>query len=192
VSFCRYCQQAIRQFVDALGWGVLVLHDAKGMFTEEHPAFVGTFSPFYCSPVSVQQVYEAADALLFVGKHSVLLVLSGAVTCWSRLACLHCFDIAGKHAHLATHPRSHSHVALLSLLSTGTHFNEMTFGQPPDQVGGPSAYCCLPQFTPVAVCQHTSHRLLASTTHADHAWQHPEPPLVCHVVLCRRLSCAVC
>lgn len=65
---CRCCQPAIRKLVDVLRWGVVVLHDAKGMFDETHPAFIGTYSPFYTSPVSVRQIYEAADAILFVGE----------------------------------------------------------------------------------------------------------------------------
>jgi hypothetical protein len=64
----RHCQQAIVQLADALGWGVMVLHDAKGMFPEGHPSFIGTYSPFYTSPTSVKHCYEAADAILFIGK----------------------------------------------------------------------------------------------------------------------------
>lgn len=65
---CRFYKDTVLQLVDALGWGVVVLHDAKGMFPEDHPAFLGTYSPYYTSPVSAKQCYEAADAILFVGK----------------------------------------------------------------------------------------------------------------------------
>lgn len=64
------------QLADALGWGVVVLHDAKGMFPEDHPAFLGTYSPYYTDPVSVKQCYEAADAILFIGE--LLLVTQDA------------------------------------------------------------------------------------------------------------------
>lgn len=57
------------KLADALGWGVVVLHDAKGMFPETHPCFLGVYSPFYTSPTSVKECYEAADALLCIGVH---------------------------------------------------------------------------------------------------------------------------
>jgi TPP-dependent 2-oxoacid decarboxylase len=82
---CRYCQQAVRKLVDTLGWGVVVLHDAKGMFDETHPAFIGTYSPFYTSPVSVRELYEAADAILFVGGCCSECCLRTALGCCSHM-----------------------------------------------------------------------------------------------------------
>lgn len=72
VCYTRHCQDAIIKLADVLGWGVAVLHDAKGMFPEGHPSFLGTYSPFYTSPVSVKQCYEAADAILFIGERLTL------------------------------------------------------------------------------------------------------------------------
>jgi hypothetical protein len=31
---CRTCQDALLKFASAVGWGVMVQHDAKGMFPE--------------------------------------------------------------------------------------------------------------------------------------------------------------
>lgn len=63
----RMTQQTIVNLADALGFGVVVLHDAKGMFPEGHPSFLGVYSPFYTAPVSVKQCYEAADGILLIG-----------------------------------------------------------------------------------------------------------------------------
>jgi hypothetical protein len=73
----RFYQDTLVQLVDALGWGVVVLADAKGMFPEDHPAFLGTYSPYYTSPVSVKQCYEAADAILFVGEQLLVVTTGG-------------------------------------------------------------------------------------------------------------------
>lgn len=62
----------MRRLADALGWGLLALHDAKGMFDEDHPAFLGVYLPGMSAP-AVKQVFDAADGILFVGEHGMQL-----------------------------------------------------------------------------------------------------------------------
>ncbi|WIA38705.1 hypothetical protein OEZ86_002005 [Tetradesmus obliquus] len=65
----RTCQDALLKFASAVGWGLLVQHDAKGMFPEDHPSFIGCYFPGFSSPASIAHCYEAADAIFFVGTH---------------------------------------------------------------------------------------------------------------------------
>lgn len=48
---------------------MVVQHDAKGMFPESHPSYIGCLFPGFSSPASIPQCYEAADGLLFLGTH---------------------------------------------------------------------------------------------------------------------------
>jgi hypothetical protein len=142
----RFYQDTVLQLADALGWGVVVLHDAKGMFPEDHPAFLGTYSPFYTDPVSVKQCYEAADALLFIGEQ----LLVPAIFLRTFLAAFF-LDHITRHATTplcstccgSAHPpwlehRDYSNKLLLcdyvarTVNPAGTHFNEMNMGGPPD------------------------------------------------------------
>lgn len=56
---CRTCQDALLKFTSAVGWGLLVQHDAKGMFPE-----VGSFAPacLFLFDQSVSTSYLAAAA----------------------------------------------------------------------------------------------------------------------------------
>jgi TPP-dependent 2-oxoacid decarboxylase len=62
-------KDALLKLADATGWGVVVLHDGKGMFPEDHPSFIGCLFPGFTSLTSVTKAYEAADSILFVGTH---------------------------------------------------------------------------------------------------------------------------
>jgi pyruvate decarboxylase len=67
--------EAFRQFIDASGYAVAMMPNAKGFFPEEHPSFVG----IYWGPVSspgVEAVVESADVYLFAGP-----VLSDYASC---------------------------------------------------------------------------------------------------------------
>eukprot|EP00775_Hariotina_reticulata_P008817 gene8817-8996_t len=68
-SRVRTMKDALLKLADATGWGVIVLHDGKGMFPEDHPAFIGCHFLRFTSSAEITQVYEAADGLLFVGTH---------------------------------------------------------------------------------------------------------------------------
>jgi TPP-dependent 2-oxoacid decarboxylase len=66
---------AFRQFIDASGYAVAMMPNAKGFFPEEHPNFVG----IYWGPVSspgTEAIVESADAYLFAGP-----VLSDYASC---------------------------------------------------------------------------------------------------------------
>ena len=66
---------AFRQFVDAGGYAVALMPNAKGFFPEEHHSFVG----IYWGPVSspgTEAIVESADAYLFAGP-----VLSDYASC---------------------------------------------------------------------------------------------------------------
>eukprot|EP00775_Hariotina_reticulata_P008717 gene8717-8898_t len=65
----RTMKNALLKLADATGWGVIVLHDGKGMFPEEHPSFIGCLFPGFTSLTSITKAYEAADSILFVGTH---------------------------------------------------------------------------------------------------------------------------
>jgi pyruvate decarboxylase len=67
--------EAFRQFVEASGYAVAMMPNAKGFFPEEHPNFVG----IYWGPVSspgTEAIVESADAYLFAGP-----VLSDYASC---------------------------------------------------------------------------------------------------------------
>jgi pyruvate decarboxylase len=57
---------AFRQLADALGCAVAVMPDAKGLFPESHPAFIGTYWGSVSSP-SCADVVESSDCQLFAG-----------------------------------------------------------------------------------------------------------------------------
>jgi pyruvate decarboxylase len=66
---------AFRQFIDASGYAVAMMPNAKGFFPESHPNFVG----IYWGPVSspgTEAIVESADAYLFAGP-----VLSDYASC---------------------------------------------------------------------------------------------------------------
>lgn len=66
---------AFRQFIEASGYAVAMMPNAKGFFPEEHPNFVG----IYWGPVSspgTEAAVESADVYLFAGP-----VLSDYVSC---------------------------------------------------------------------------------------------------------------
>ena len=67
--------EAFRQFIDASGYAVAMMPNAKGFFPEEHPNFVG----IYWGPVSspgTEAIVEYADVYLFAGP-----VLSDYASC---------------------------------------------------------------------------------------------------------------
>ena len=67
--------EAFRQFIDASGYAVAMMPNAKGFFPEEHPNFVG----IYWGPVSspgTEAIVESADVYLFAGP-----VLSDYASC---------------------------------------------------------------------------------------------------------------
>jgi len=67
--------EAFRQFIDASGYAVAMMPNAKGFFPEEHPNFVG----IYWGPVSspgAEAIVESADVYLFAGP-----VLSDYASC---------------------------------------------------------------------------------------------------------------
>jgi pyruvate decarboxylase len=67
--------EAFRQFVEASGYAVAMMPNAKGFLPEEHPNFVG----IYWGPVSspgTEAIVESADAYLFAGP-----VLSDYASC---------------------------------------------------------------------------------------------------------------
>jgi pyruvate decarboxylase len=67
--------EAFRQFIDASGYAVAMMPNAKGFFPEEHPNFVG----IYWGPVSspgTEAIVESADFYLFAGP-----VLSDYASC---------------------------------------------------------------------------------------------------------------
>ena len=57
---------AFRQLADALGCAVAVMPDAKGLFPESHPAFIGTYWGSVSSP-NCAEVVESSDCQLFAG-----------------------------------------------------------------------------------------------------------------------------
>jgi pyruvate decarboxylase len=66
---------AFRQFIDASGYAVAMMPNAKGFFPENHPNFVG----IYWGPVSspgTEAIVESADAYVFAGP-----VLSDYASC---------------------------------------------------------------------------------------------------------------
>lgn len=72
---------AFLELADATGYAVAAMPDAKGMFNESHPSFIGTYWGPISSP-GVAAAVESADAYLFAGPvftdyttagHSVLL-----------------------------------------------------------------------------------------------------------------------
>jgi pyruvate decarboxylase len=68
-------QEAFRQFIDASGYAMAMMPNAKGFFPEDHPNFVG----IYWGPVSspgTEAIVESADAYLFAGP-----VLSDYASC---------------------------------------------------------------------------------------------------------------
>jgi pyruvate decarboxylase len=59
-------EEAFRKLADSTGCAVAVMPNAKGMFPEDHPGFIGTYwgnisSPFCCETV------ESSDLYIFVG-----------------------------------------------------------------------------------------------------------------------------
>jgi len=66
---------AFRQVIDAAGYAVAMMPNAKGFFPEDHPSFTG----IYWGPVStpgVEAIVESADAYVFAGP-----VLSDYASC---------------------------------------------------------------------------------------------------------------
>ena len=57
---------AFRQLADALGCAVAVMPDAKGLFPESHPAFIGTYWGSVSSP-NCAEIVESSDCQLFAG-----------------------------------------------------------------------------------------------------------------------------
>lgn len=67
--------EAFREFVEASGYAVAMMPNAKGFFPEMHPSFIGT----YWGPVSspgTESIVESADVYLFAGP-----VLSDYASC---------------------------------------------------------------------------------------------------------------
>ena len=54
------------QLANALGCAVAVMPDAKGLFPESHPAFIGTYKAAVSSP-NCAEVVESSDCQLFAG-----------------------------------------------------------------------------------------------------------------------------
>lgn len=67
--------EAFRQFIDASGYAVAMMPNAKGFFPEEHPNFVGIYWGSVSSP-GTGAIVESADVYLFAGP-----VLSDYVSC---------------------------------------------------------------------------------------------------------------
>jgi len=57
---------AFLRLADALGCAVAVMPDAKGLFPEDHPAFMGTYWGEVSSP-GCSQIIESSDCQIFVG-----------------------------------------------------------------------------------------------------------------------------
>jgi TPP-dependent 2-oxoacid decarboxylase len=57
---------AFRKLADALGCAVAVMPDAKGLFPESHPAFIGTYWG-EVSSLNCAEVVESSDCQLFAG-----------------------------------------------------------------------------------------------------------------------------
>jgi len=55
-----------RRLADALGCAVAVMPDAKGLFPENHPAFIGTYWGTVSSP-NCAEVIESSDCQIFAG-----------------------------------------------------------------------------------------------------------------------------
>ena len=67
--------EAFRQFIDASGYAVAIMPNAKGFFPEEHPNFVGIYWGTVSTP-GVEAIVESADVYLFAGP-----VLSDYASC---------------------------------------------------------------------------------------------------------------
>eukprot|EP00850_Spirogloea_muscicola_P014576 SM000105S13921 [mRNA] locus=s105:329101:332909:- [translate_table: standard] len=63
---CSRAQDAFLQLADASGYPVAVMPAAKGLFSEEHPHFIGTYWGAISTPFCVE-IVESADAYLFAG-----------------------------------------------------------------------------------------------------------------------------
>jgi TPP-dependent 2-oxoacid decarboxylase len=72
---------AFRKLADALGCAVAVMPDAKGMFPEQHPAFIGTYWGEVSSP-GCAAVVESSDCQLFAGP----MFNDYTTTGWTTLA----------------------------------------------------------------------------------------------------------
>ncbi len=58
--------EAFLRLADALGCAVAVMPDAKGLFPEDHPAFMGTYWGEVSSP-GCSQIIESSDCQIFAG-----------------------------------------------------------------------------------------------------------------------------
>eukprot|EP00850_Spirogloea_muscicola_P023073 SM000327S12477 [mRNA] locus=s327:9570:12933:+ [translate_table: standard] len=63
---CSHAQDAFLQLADASGYPVAVMPAAKGLFSEEHQHFIGTYWGAISTPFCVE-IVESADAYLFAG-----------------------------------------------------------------------------------------------------------------------------
>eukprot|EP00850_Spirogloea_muscicola_P012585 SM000082S22827 [mRNA] locus=s82:82324:89962:- [translate_table: standard] len=63
---CSQAQDAFLQLADASGYPVAVMPAAKGLFSEEHQHFIGTYWGAISTPFCVE-IVESADAYLFAG-----------------------------------------------------------------------------------------------------------------------------
>ena len=67
----RSCQatSAFLKLADALGCAVAVMPDAKGLFPEEHPSFLGTYWGVVGSP-NCSEIIESSDCQMFAGPNA--------------------------------------------------------------------------------------------------------------------------
>jgi pyruvate decarboxylase len=63
---CEEAGAAFRKLADAMGCAVAVMPDAKGMFPENHPGFIGTYWGAAGSP-GCAKIVESSDCQLFAG-----------------------------------------------------------------------------------------------------------------------------
>ncbi|GBF93529.1 pyruvate decarboxylase-like [Raphidocelis subcapitata] len=63
----RHYRPELLAFAEALGAAVTTTADAKGLFPEDHPQFIGTYFKAFSDPASISQTVAASDALIFAG-----------------------------------------------------------------------------------------------------------------------------
>lgn len=63
---CAGAGEAFAHLADALGCAVAVMPDAKGLFPEDHPSFIGTYWGEVSSP-NCSQIIESSDCQIFAG-----------------------------------------------------------------------------------------------------------------------------
>jgi pyruvate decarboxylase len=63
----RRYPDAVARLAEASGFAVCCLHEAKGIFPEDHPSSLGTYFARWSDPVAIAETYAASDAVILLG-----------------------------------------------------------------------------------------------------------------------------